>query len=332
MLGVLAALSAAVIVPAPSRAATSVPQLQHVFVVVLENQDYNTVMAPASPATYIKQLAADNTLLNQYYGVGHVSLTNYIGMTDGELPDTDTKSDCISKYCVRSQRNIADQLEDAGKTWKAYMGSMLVPCQHPPLAGAPDPYQSPYATRHNPYVYYTDIVDNPARCDAHDVPYEQTAFESMLASDTDVPSFNFVVPDNCDNSHDPICFEPPGAPESGGLKKADEWSASHLPAIINYVNSHAGSVLIVTFDEATPVDTSDCDTCGRTGSAGGHVVTIAIGQGVRTQFVDSTGYNHYSLLRTIEDGFGILEQPGKPKYLGQAAAPGIVSITAPFVP
>jgi hypothetical protein len=41
--------------------------------------------------------------------------------------------------------------------------------------------------------------------------------------------------------------------------------------------------------------------------------------------VDSTGYNHYSLLRTIEDGFGLGE------HLGQAAAPGIVPIAAPFL-
>src|SRR6476469_4344069 len=167
-------------------------------------------------------MADQYALLDQYYGVGHVSLTNYIGMTDGELPDADTKTDCIPKYCVRDQRNIADQLEDAGHTWKAYMGSMLVPCQHPPLAGAPDPFQSPYATRHNPFVYYDDIVNDPqGRCEAHDVPYDQTQFEAMLAADTAVPNFNFVVPDNCDNSHDPVCFEPPGVPEAGGLKKAD---------------------------------------------------------------------------------------------------------------
>jgi hypothetical protein len=202
---------------------------------------------------------------------------------------------------------------------------MLVPCQHPPLVGAPDPYQSPYATRHNPFVYYADIVNDQARCDAHDVPYDRASLETMLADpNASVPNFNFIVPDNCDNSHDPICFSPPGLPESGGLKKADQWSSVHLPAIIGYVNSHPGSVLIVTFDEATPADTSDCGTCGRTGSAGGHIVTIAIGQDVRDHYVDSTGYNHYSLLRTIEDGFGLGE------YLGQASAPGIVSIAAPF--
>jgi hypothetical protein len=324
-LAVLAALAAAVIMPVPSRAATTVPPLQHVFVVVLENQDYNTVMAPASPATYIKQLAADNTLLSQYYGVGHVSLTNYIGMTDGELPDADTRVDCIPKYCVRDERNIADQLEEKGKSWMAYMGSMLVPCQHPPLVGAPDPYQSPYATRHNPFVYYKNIVDNQARCEAHDVPYDQASFETMLRDDVAVPNYALVVPDNCDNSHDPVCFEPPGLPESGGLRKADEWARSHLPKIIEYVNSHAGSVLIVTFDEATTTDHTDC--CGRPQDVGGgHIVTIAIGQDVRDNYVDGTGYNHYSLLRTIEDGFGLGE------YLGEAAKLEIVSIAAPFLP
>jgi len=330
-LGVVAALVAAFVAPMTSTASPTVPALDHVFVVVFENQDYATVMAPDSPAPYLRALAADNALLNQYYGVGHVSLTNYIGMTDGELPDADTKVDCIHKYCVRDQRNIADQLEEHGKTWMAYMGSMLVPCQHPPLAGAPDPFQSPYATRHNPFVYYSDIVDDPARCNAHDVPYDQAAFESMLAADAEVPNFSFVVPDNCDNSHDPICFEPPGLPESGGLGKADEWAATHLPAIIAYVDSHPRSVLFVTFDEANPAtDSSDC--CGRPASAGGHIVTIAIGQDVRDDYVDETGYNHYSLLRTLEDGFGLTNQTGHTEYLGEAGKPEIVSIAAPFNP
>ncbi|MEY2567930.1 MAG: hypothetical protein QOE35_2459 [Actinomycetota bacterium] len=327
ILGVVAGLGLALAPTFPSRAATTVPPLQHVFVVVLENQDYNTVMAPGSPATYIKQLAADNALLDQYYGVGHVSLTNYIGMTDGELPDADTKTDCILKYCVRAQRNIADQLEEKGLSWHAYMESMLVPCQHPPLAGLPDPYQSPYATRHNPFVYYDDIVNNPnGRCAANDTPYDATAFRQMLAADTAVPNFSFIVPDNCRNSHDPVCFEPPGLPEAGGVPKADQWTAANLPPVVDYVNSHPGSVLFVTFDEASNTDTSDCNTCGRSGSAGGHVVTVAVGQDICKNCVISTGYDHYSLLRTIEDGFGISE------HLGQAGAPGIVPISEPFTP
>ena len=324
LLAVMVAASLGFVAPSPTSAATAVPPLQHVFVVVLENQNYDAVVGSAA-APYLNQLASENALLTQYYGVGHVSLTNYIGMTDGELPDADTRTDCISKYCPRDTRNLADQLEASGKTWTAYMESMLVPCQHPPIAGAPDPFQSPYATRHNPFVYYDDIVnDASGRCAQHDVPYDQASFEHMLQVDADVPNFAFVVPNNCDNSHDPICFEPPGAPEAGGLPKADEWSAAHLPAIIDYVNSHAGSVLFVTFDEAQPTDSHDCSGCGHDGAAGGHVYTVAIGQGVCKACTIATGYDHYSLLRTIEDGFGISE------HLREAGAPGIVPIAEPF--
>ena len=323
-LGVLAAVVVAFMAPVPTTAATAVPPLQHIFVVVLENQSYDAVAgSPAAP--YLNQLAAQNALLRQYYGVGHVSLGNYIGMTDGERPDTDTKTDCVSKYCVRPNRNVADQLEEAGKSWMAYMGSMLVPCQHPRVAGLPDPYQSPYATRHNPFVYYDDIVNDPnGRCAKHDVPYDQTSFEQMLATDTNVPNVAFVVPDNCDNAHDPVCFEPPNAPEAGGLPRADQWSQSHLPAIIDYVNKHTGSVLLATFDEASTTDKSDCAGCGHNGSAGEHMFTVAIGQDLCKACTIDTGYDHYSLLRTIEDGFGISE------HLLQAGAPGIVPIAEPF--
>ena len=212
------------------------PPLQHVFVVVLENQDYSAVIG-SSAAPYLNSLANQNALLTNYFGVGHVSLTNYIGMTDGELPDADTKTDCIAKYCVRPQRNVADQLDEHGLTWTAYMESMTLPCQHPPLAGAPDPFQSPYATRHNPFVYYDNIVNNPnGRCAAHDIPYDAASFQSMLATNSGVPNFSFIVPNNCHNDHDPVCFEPPGAPEAGGLPQSDKWSTANLPAIVDYVN------------------------------------------------------------------------------------------------
>jgi hypothetical protein len=322
---IFAVLVAAFVAPVPSHAASTVPRLDHVFVVILENQDYNAVIGnPGAP--YLNALANQNALLSNYYGVGHVSLTNYIGMTDGELPDADTKTDCIAKYCPRAKRNVADQLEEQSLTWTAYMESMTVPCQHPPLAGAPDPFQSPYATRHNPFVYYDDIVNGPGgRCAAHDIPYDAASFQSALANNNGVPNLSFIVPNNCHNDHDPICFEPPGAPEAGGLPQSDKWSAANLPAIISYVNDpFHNSVLFVTFDEASNTDTHDCAGCGHDGAAGGHVVTIAIGSNLCKPCTITTGYNHYSLLRTIEDGFGISE------HLGEAGIAGTVSIAAPF--
>jgi len=49
-----------------------------------------------------------------------------------------------------------DRVVEAGLTWKAYMENMTSDCTSPPGGG--------YALRHNPFVYYGDIVTNASRC------------------------------------------------------------------------------------------------------------------------------------------------------------------------
>src|SRR5215467_9059036 len=70
-------------------------RIKHVFIVVLENEGYNTTFGPNSPAPYLsKTLTAQGALLTQYYGTGHASLDNYIAMISGQAADNDTRNDC----------------------------------------------------------------------------------------------------------------------------------------------------------------------------------------------------------------------------------------------
>src|SRR3954468_6776390 len=98
-LGVLAiACLAAVLVSAPARADV-LPPVKHVFVIVLENKDYDESFGASSPATYLtKDLTARGQLLRQYYGTSHVSLGNYITMISGQAPNPDTQGDCMTGF------------------------------------------------------------------------------------------------------------------------------------------------------------------------------------------------------------------------------------------
>ncbi len=60
------------------------------------------------------------------------------------------------------------------------------------------------------------------------------------------------------------------------------------------------------------------------GQDGGWIPTIVITNHGPRRFVDATPYNHYSLLRTIEDAFGIQT------HLRHAGDPGVVPMTASF--
>jgi hypothetical protein len=183
-------------------------------------------------------------------------------------------------------------------------------------APPPDPYQGNstippafnYADRHNPFLYFADIIGDDSRCQAHVVPY--AALAADLAADA-LPVFSFITPDTCNDGHDNPCAG--GSP--GGLARADLWLSRNVPALLAYLRSHDG-LLLITFDEASATDTSGCCTGGPGGGpgAGGRVGLLALSAAIRGGSVVSTPYDHASLLRTIEDSMGIAE------HLNNAAA------------
>jgi hypothetical protein len=83
---------------------------------------------------------------------------------------------------------VAGQLTSAAKTWKGYMEDMPSPCQHP-LLGATDEHLAAtagdqYATRHNPFVYFTSITALPD-CTRNVVNLEAAGISPDLAAQID---------------------------------------------------------------------------------------------------------------------------------------------------
>src|SRR5205807_4156879 len=115
----------------------------------------------------------------------------------------------------------------------------------------------------------------------------------------------------CHDGHDNPCAD--GSP--GGLARADLWLSQNVPALLAYLRSHDG-LLLITFDEANATDASGCCTGGPGGGpgAGGRVGLLALSAALRAGRAVSTPYDHASLLRTIEDSLGIAE------HLNNAAA------------
>jgi hypothetical protein len=296
---------------AASRTLEGVPRLGHVFVIVLENEDYNTTWGPKSPAPYLNSLVRQGVLATHYYGVSHASADNYIAMTSGQAPEPQFQADCPSwSACEGSEqarpdggRSIADQLTAGHLSWGAYMESMATTCQHPSSTQGADPYQTGYATRHDPFVYYPPIVENTSRCDEHVRPYSELV--RALPKGT-VPNYVFISPDTCDDGHDAPCAD--GRP--GGLPQADSWLKANVPLILNSRAYQHDGALFITFDEASNSDTSGCCATG-VGSdgtnGGGRVGLLMLSSLAQSGHATDAYYDHNSLLRTIEDGFGITE-------------------------
>ena len=332
---------------------TAPPPVRHVFVIVLENKGYATTFGDNPPAPYLaKTLPAMGAMLTQYYGIGHVSLDNYIAMASGQGPNPVTQSDCqayldfvgtipplspdgqaIGTGCVypAEVKTIADQLGDAGYTWKNYAEDMALAdpksCRHPPV-NQQDPWQNAtaddqYATRHVPFLYFHSIIDNQPLCDANVVDLDQLT--SDLADVATTPNYAFITPDLCSTGHDDPCANPA---QQGGYGGIDAFLQTWVPRILASPAFQQDGLLLVTFDESDfPGDATSCcnepvgpDTpmAGVTGQGGGQVGAIVISPFVKPGTVSNTPYNHYSMLRSVENLFGL-------PYLGYAGQSGLVA-------
>jgi hypothetical protein len=190
----LAPTAAGAVKPKPFK----LPKIKHVFVIVLENQSYESTFGDPAADPYLAQtLPAQGALLENYYATGHESNDNYISMVSGQPPNVQTQADCLlfSEFagalmlpsgveagtgCVypAEVQNIGTQLTAAGRKWKAYQQDMgndpnreAAACGHPALNGVDETQKAEagdgYATRHDPFVYFHAVIDEQAYCDAH---------------------------------------------------------------------------------------------------------------------------------------------------------------------
>ena len=262
----VAVATAAMAFMPPSASASTVPALDHVFVIVMENHSYPEIIGSSS-APYINSLVAKGSLGAAYRAVTHPSLPNYLSLSAAST--FSITSDCTT--CWVSATNIADRVESAGKSWKAYMESMPSPC----FIGD----SSPYAQKHDPFIYFNDIRTNASRCQAHILPFTQLATD--LRSTTTTPNFAWITPNMCNDMHD--C----------SVAQGDAWLKSQVPAILGSPAFTAdNSLLAITWDE----DDS---------SASNQVPVILLGSGVHAGYRSGTAYSHYSLVRTIETALGL---------------------------
>lgn len=264
---------------APAIAAHAGSGPSHVVTIVQENTEYEDLIGNAK-APFVNSLAHRYGLATASYGVRHPSLPNYLALTSGSTHGI--ASDCYD--CHVGARNVVDQLEQAGISWKAYLEGAPGPCYLGADSGR-------YAKRHNPFSYYDDVVRDPARCRKL-VPLTQLAKDLNAGT---LPTYIWISPDVCNDTHD--C----------GVEVGDRFLSRLIPALLPRLGAHG--LLILTWDEGT----TDAGCCG--GADGGHVATIVAGPDVRPGGRSDAPLDQYGVLRSIETALGL-------PYLAQAADAG----------
>ena len=325
----------------------------HVFVINLENESFDETWTPSSPAVYLnKTLRPQGQLLTQYFGIGHASLDNYIAQISGQAPNPQTQADCttftdfvstgtgaygqaLGEGCVypKSVPTIADQLDAAGKTWKSYQediaNSATEPktCRHPAI-GAGDPTLAArkgdmYATRHNPFVYFHSVIDEPSCA--------KNVVEPRRADDGSGVGIHHAEPGV--HHAEPLPRRARRAVRRRSARRVDVGRRVPLeawvPKILASPAFKADGMLVITFDEAelggAHGDSSACCHTppspnsakpGLNGPGGGRVGALVISDRVKPGTTNATPYNHYALLCSLEDVWGL-------DHLGFAGAPGL---------
>jgi phosphatidylinositol-3-phosphatase len=246
-----------------------------VFTIVFENENADAVLSPALPTFY--ELSRAHGRADAYISDVHPSLPNYIQLTSGQTHGITISDDPASNIRIDGSEHLADQLDAASVPWRAYMESMGEPCRTETAY--------PYKANHNPFVYYTSLTGDPARCRERVVDFD-AHFAADLASDA--YRFMFIVPNNCNNMHD--C----------PAQTADAWLATLIPQIMASPGYQNGGVIFVLFDEGHL----------RIGSAAANLATIVLSPRlIEPQYATDTRFGHRSYLATIEDIFGLPRLP-----------------------
>ncbi|HEV3035172.1 MAG TPA: alkaline phosphatase family protein [Solirubrobacteraceae bacterium] len=330
--------------PGAGTPAAKLPPIKHVFVIMLSDEPYASVFGPSSAAPYLSQtLEHQGKLLVRYDAVAHEELANELALLSGQGPTVETAANCptytditptgsgadeqvLGSGCVypASTQTLPGQLSAKHLTSRAYVqgideaGAQPGACSHPALGQAdPTAVQSasagPYATFRNPFVYFDSIVGSPA-CTVDDVGLER--LKGDLASAKRTPSFSYVVPDRCDDGNPTPCTI--GAP--AGLAPADTLLRQVVPEILASKAYKESGLLMITVDEAPSsgefADSSSC--CGEPlfpndpvktaigePRGGGAVGALLLSPYVKGATTSQELFNHFSLLRTIEDLFGL---------------------------
>lgn len=303
--GVLAVSVVAFIAVGHKPVRVMLPTYQHAFVIVLENHGYTDMIGNPN-APQINRLAQMYGVATHYYGVTHPSEPNYVALIGGSyfgIQDDEPYSATIESvnHTIHTP-NLADQLPAAHLTWKSYQQSLPYPGYTGPYY--PSASNSLYVSKHDPFLNFADIQSNPARLH-HLVPDTQLLID---LHDGTVPTFSFISPDLCHDMHGgapgcPKSGQPGGTNDARLVRRGDDYVGTLVQRIMGArLWSQGNNAIVITSDES---DTGSAGVtgCCRANSGGGRVATIVITSFGERGVRDNTAYNHYSLLRTLQDIF-----------------------------
>ena len=245
----------------------------HVILIVEENQSFSTVYHNQMP--WLSALGDKYGIATNYFSDKKGSLLDYLWLSSGS---SEPSFGCDGNRCTHTitDGNIFRELNKAGMSWNVYADSL-------PSSGFMGMFSGNYAKRHNPAVWYSDVVNNTEQ-QQNVVPFTQ--FPVDLAAQN-LPDYSIIVPNLEDDAHD------------GTPTMADQWLKTNIGPLLNsqYFQAEQNSVMFITFDNGYQ-------------DQQGQVFTAVVGQSVIPGVKVNTPFRHENTLRTIMQLLGLKNYPG----------------------
>lgn len=230
-----------------------------VLVIVFENTEYaNAIKQP-----YFSSLLKEGALLSNFTAAIHPSQGNYIAMIAGS-----TFNITNDKPINLTDNHLGDLLEEAKKDWRLYAENYPGNC----FLGATN---GDYARKHVPFLSFTNIQKNPARCAK--VVEAQDFFRDFTAGK--LPDFSIYVPNLKNDGHDT------------GVSFGDKWFKQNFDSVLHSPKFPKDLLVVVTFDEGT--------------TPANRIYTLLYGANVSPGAVSAKPNNFYTLLKTYEEELGL---------------------------
>jgi len=296
-----------------------VPKFGHVFLIVGENTTYDHLTSVNAPYL-METLRPRSAWFTEYYGATHWSQANYVALVSGQF--TGCEQDDYGVACHQDVDNLFHQMDVARPrlSWTTWLEAGIARCDTGSGGTCESDTACPltgFYTTGNPAILFDNIEGAYGVWSATDVSQEcldrvipagdrtdpMGIFNAALAAGSDtIGNFNLVLPNGCEDG------EGNCKPINNRYTQFDEFLRREIPLIEASPLYGSDGVIIVLYDE----DERAGGMAKKQGlGQGGHTACAIVSPLVAPGSYGDTTY-HYSILRTLEDGFGISD------YLGSA--------------
>jgi phosphatidylinositol-3-phosphatase len=314
---------------APAAPDRAVPHYDHILVIVEENTGYRTIFERGW-APQLAQLAHDYGTATRMFAETHPSEANYVALLGG---DTFGIHDDDAWYCERGSArpfcshagdagyaahlvegpNLATQLRAKRLTWRAYLEDIPEPGSQAIVSGgnASTP-PGLYAAKHTGFTNFASVHRDGG------LARELVGFDALHADlrAGSVPAFALIVPNQCNEMHGIGAQHAPAdcaGSDEALVRRGDAYAAGLVSAIQAspiWNAPNANTAIVITWDEdgkefRAPGAPQRCCVEDAHNAGGGRIPTIVLANHGPRGVADPTPYDHYSLLRTIEDALGL---------------------------